>query len=347
MIATASPSTAPVVCTPVQLRARDGYPLSARRYQPAAGARANVLVAGATGVQQRFYRPFAHYAASKGYNVLTLDYRGIGESRPASLDGFAMSYLDWGRLDLAAAVDLLAQDDLPLYWVGHSHGGQAIGLLPNHAAISACYSLGCGAGWTGWMPTREALKVRALWGAVLPLIVACKGYMAWSLLGMGSDLPMGVYKDWKRWCAYPHYFFDDPAMAYLAENYASVRMPCLFAASEDDLWAPPRSRDAFIKGYCNAPVTTLDIPSRAHGAPMGHMGYFHRSARALWGRVAAVAARARCTSRCAGVCAGAVMQVPRFDRVHRAFRLCDRCALVRWQDQLPRPAARSGSSAPA
>lgn len=285
MIATASPSTAPVVCTPVQLRARDGYPLSARRYQPAAGARANVLVAGATGVQQRFYRPFAHYAASKGYNVLTLDYRGIGESRPASLDGFAMSYLDWGRLDLAAAVDLLAQDDLPLYWVGHSHGGQAIGLLPNHAAISACYSLGCGAGWTGWMPTREALKVRALWGAVLPLIVACKGYMAWSLLGMGSDLPLGVYKDWKRWCAYPHYFFDDPAMAYLAENYASVRMPCLFAASEDDLWAPPRSRDAFIKGYCNAPVTTLDIPSRAHGAPMGHMGYFHRSARALWGEL--------------------------------------------------------------
>ncbi|WNQ02454.1 hypothetical protein ROJ25_06300, partial [Pseudomonas aeruginosa] len=24
--------------------------------------------------------------------------------------------------------------------------------------------------------------------------------MAWSLLGMGDDLPLGVYRDWKRWC---------------------------------------------------------------------------------------------------------------------------------------------------
>lgn len=285
MKATLSPSIAPVVCTPIELAALDGYPLAARRYQAIGVARGNVLMAGATGVPQRFYRPFAQFAASRGFNVLTLDYRGVGESRPPSLKGFEMAYLDWGRLDLAAAVGWLAREDLPLYWVGHSHGGQAIGLLPNHAAITACYSLGCGAGWTGWMGMTEALKVRLLWGAVLPLIVACKGYMAWSLLGMGADLPLGVYKDWKRWCAYPHYFFDDPAMAYLAENYASVSMPCLFAASEDDLWAPPRSRDAFIKGYCNAPVTTLDIPSCTYGAPMGHMGYFHRSARPLWGEV--------------------------------------------------------------
>ena len=55
------------------------------------------------------------------------------------------------------------------------------------------------------MPPGEALKVRLLWSCVLPAIVAAKGYMAWSVLGMGDDLPLGVYRDWKRWCRYPHY----------------------------------------------------------------------------------------------------------------------------------------------
>lgn len=282
MPTTGRPPSPVIVCTPLQLQATDGYLLSARRYQGVGDLKGNLLVAGATGVPQRFYRPFAEYAARRGFNVLTLDYRGIGQSSPASLKGFDMGYLDWGRLDLAAAVDLLARDDLPLYWAGHSHGGQAIGLLPNHAAITACYSLGCGAGWAGWMSVAEGLKVRLLWGVILPLIVAGKGYMAWSLLGMGADLPLGVYKDWKRWCAYPHYFFDDPAMAHLAEGYAAVRTPCLFAASTDDPWAPPRSRDAFIKGYCNAPLTTLDIqPTPATGA-IGHMGYFRSRLRPQW-----------------------------------------------------------------
>ncbi|MGE7955148.1 alpha/beta fold hydrolase [Pseudomonas sp. NPDC089530] len=266
----------------IPLPARDGYPLIAQRYLAPGPAKGNLIVAGATGVQQRFYRRFAEYAACQGFNVLTLDYRGIGQSKPASLKGFAMSYLDWASLDLAAAVDLLRQEPLPLYWVGHSFGGHAIGLLPNHEAIAACYSLGCGAGWSGWMSKTEALKVRLLWTLVLPPIVAWKGYMAWSLLGMGDDLPLDVYRQWRRWCTYPHYYFDDPAMAHVAELYAQVRTPCLFATSVDDPWSPPRSRDAFVKSYRNAPLTRLDLRPPAGGKPLGHMGYFRDSSQPLW-----------------------------------------------------------------
>lgn len=267
--------------SPLTLTARDGYPLAATRYSAIGTAHGNLILAGATGVQQRFYRRFAEHAARRGFTVLTLDYRGVGQSRPASLKGFEMSYLDWAYQDLAAAVDLLAAQDLPLYWVGHSFGGHAIGLLPNHQAIRACYSFGSGAGWAGWMAPLEALKVRVLWRCVLPLIVATKGYMAWSLLGMGDDLPLGVYRDWKRWCAWPHYYFDDPEMSHLHARYASVRMPCVFATSEDDPWAPPRSRDAFVRAYGNAPLTLRDLKPDA-GRGIGHMGYFREGSQALW-----------------------------------------------------------------
>ncbi|QXH37542.1 alpha/beta hydrolase family protein [Pseudomonas muyukensis] len=265
----------------ILLSALDGYPLTAYRYYASTVAKGNLIVAGATGVQQRFYRRFAEYAVSRGFNVLTLDYRGVGESRPATLKGFEMSYLDWAYQDLAAAVAMLGRESLPIYWVGHSFGGHAIGLLPNHHRLSACYSFGSGAGWSGWMPKHEARKVRLLWNFILPLIVKWKGYMAWSMLGMGDDLPRGVYQDWRRWCRFPHYYFDDPEMQHVVDLYASVTTRCRFVTSEDDPWAPPRSRDAFVKGYRNALLEVGDLEPPVSGS-IGHMGYFRAGAEHFW-----------------------------------------------------------------
>ena len=264
------------------LVADDGYRLAAIRYSAQGSLKGNLIMAGATGVQQRFYRRFAEHASKQGFNVLTMDYRGIGASKPKSLKGFEMSYLDWGWLDLAAAVEHMDDGITPLYWVGHSFGGHALGLLPNHHRITAAYCFGTGAGWAWWMPRLEAFKVRLLWSCILPLIVAHKGYMAWSLLGMGDDLPKGVYKAWRRWCAYPHYFFDDPAMAAVVDRYARVHTPCMFANAVDDPWAPPVSRDAFIKGYRNAPLRVRDLHPDTKKQPIGHMGYFRPSAAPVW-----------------------------------------------------------------
>jgi len=267
------------------LTARDGYTLSAKRYDPADGDaehHANILLGGATGVPQRFYQRFARYAAGQGFSVTTLDYRGVGLSAPSSLRGFRMSYLDWGELDLASAVDVLARENKPLFLVGHSFGGHALGLLPNHHELAAAFILGTGAGWSGWMPKSEALKVEFMWNVVFPPLVAIKGYLPWSKLGMGEDLPIGVYKDWKRWCRHPHYFFDDPAMGHLRARYADVTLPLVFATATDDPWAAPSSRDAFAKFYKNARLERRDIKPDSRTGPIGHMGYFRPACAPLW-----------------------------------------------------------------
>ncbi len=290
----------------LSLLTSDGYRIAATRYCAHGRLKGNLIMAGATGVQQRFYRRFAQHACARGFNVLTVDYRGVGDSSPKTLKGFEMSYLDWGFRDLAAAVEFMDDGRTPLFWVGHSFGGHALGLLPNHQKITAAYCFGTGAGWAGWMPRLEAIKVRFLWNCVLPLIVACKGYMAWSLLGMGDDLPLGVYKDWKRWCVHPHYFFDDPSMADVSRLYADVRLPCVFANAVDDLWAPPASRDAFIKGYRNATRTVRDLLPEPPQQPIGHMGSFRAASSELWdealtwfeGQICAPASQMRPTAEC-------------------------------------------------
>jgi len=81
-------NTPAILSETVQLPALDGYPLTATLYH-APEPVAQLVIAGATGVPQGFYRRFAEYAAQRGYSTLTLDYRGIGQSKPASLRGFA------------------------------------------------------------------------------------------------------------------------------------------------------------------------------------------------------------------------------------------------------------------
>jgi predicted alpha/beta hydrolase len=265
----------------LQLKAADGYVLGATRYRPAGPVRSDLVVAGATGVPQGFYRRFAEHAAQRGHQVLTLDYRGIGRSAPPSLRGFRMDYLDWARLDLAAAVDAAHHAGRPLVMVGHSFGGHAFGLLPNHAQVSAFWTFATGAGWHGWMPRAERLRVLAMWHLIGPLSTRIAGYLPWRRLGMGEDLPIDVYRQWKHWCSYPRYFFDDPAQADLAPRFAAVRTPMVAVNALDDHWAPPRSRDAFMAAYQGAPWTGVDVDPATHG-PIGHMGYFRPSAVALW-----------------------------------------------------------------
>ncbi len=269
---------------PLPLAAADGYPLRATHYPARGQRRGRLLVAGATGVPQRFYSRFARFAADQGIEVWTLDYRGIGLSRPASLRGFRMNYLDWARLDLAALLaHVAAQGDGPIWMVGHSYGGHAFGLLPGHAQVERFATLATGAGWHGWMPPLERWRVRIMWHVLGPMIVRAKGYLAWSLLGMGEDLPRDVFVQWRHWCQWPRYFFDDPAMPEVAEAFARVRTPILAINASDDKWAPPASRDAFMAGYRHAPLQSLTIEPRSLGmSSIGHMAYFRPEASRLW-----------------------------------------------------------------
>lgn len=264
----------------------DGYPLIGTLYTPEHGIKANIVLCSATGVPQAFYRRFAEYATQFGYQVLTFDYRGVAQSAPKRLKGFKMSYLDWGTLDLAAAIDFLAQDPIPLFMVGHSYGGQALGLAPNHAKVTAMYCFGTGAGWHGYMPFKEKMKVQVIWNIIFPPMVAVTGYLPWSKLNMGADLPIGVYQQWRKWCKNPTYFFADPEQHALIAQYAEVKTPIYAVSALDDDWALPNSRHAFMQHYRQAPMQFINISASDYGLKeIGHMGYFRKGAEKIWDEI--------------------------------------------------------------
>jgi predicted alpha/beta hydrolase len=273
----------PIISHPFSLAAADGYWLKAVRYGTLGGRKAVVVIAGATAVPQRFYKPFAHYLAENGYEVVTFDYRGVGRSAPADLRGFRMDFLDWGRLDLAAVIREVSDPNLPLFLVGHSFGGMALGLLPEDCRVDALYAFGMGAGWHGWMPRLEQIRVLFLWRVLGPLLVRWKGFLPFRIIRLGEDLPIDVYRQWKYWCRFPHFFFDDPATQPHLARYTTLTTPITAANALDDRWAPPASRDAFAIGFRRAPVRRLALDAAAIGiAPIGHVGYFRPQAQSLW-----------------------------------------------------------------
>ena len=262
----------------------DQYPITASLYHPSRRNQANALIviAGATGVPRGFYRRFAQASADKGFSVLTFDYRGIGDSKNGSLKGFEMDYRDWAEKDLAGVLEYAKELNLPIYLIGHSYGGHAIGLLPDVSFIRGAWTFGTGAGWHGWMPKREQLRVKIMWHLAGPLITRLYGYLAWSKLGMGEDLPLNVYKQWKHWCSFPNYFFDDPAMQGVADRFDRVSFPVVAVNSTDDDWATPASRDAFMNNYRNAQLQLRTIQPEGKKRSIGHMGYFKQHSQELW-----------------------------------------------------------------
>ena len=266
-----------------ELSTADGATLHGSTFPAEGSRRGRVVLAAATGVPQGFYGRFARHAASRGLEVRTFDYRGIGRSKTGSLAALDASFLDWARLDLAAVIDAVPDDGEPLYLVGHSFGAHALGLLPNHDRLRAVSVCGAGAGWAGWMEPGERRKLWWLWNVVFPPLVRVLGYMPMSWFGAGEDLPAGVYRQWRRWCTFPHYFLEDPTVPELAEACATVRTPILALTATDDAWAPPSSRDAFVlHAYTGASVRCVDVDPADHGGSVGHMGYFRPRAAELW-----------------------------------------------------------------
>ena len=122
---------------PLSVRAEDGYVLKGfvwRHDGTEQGLRPVVIINPATSVRCLYYAQFAAFLYRHGFDVVTYDYRGIGESRPASLKGFHAGWLDWGRLDFEAVLRHVAADfpGQPVQVVAHSVGGVLIGLAASN-----------------------------------------------------------------------------------------------------------------------------------------------------------------------------------------------------------------------
>jgi predicted alpha/beta hydrolase len=270
---------------PFVLRAPDGRELAAHWFS-AARRMAVIVVNGATGFPQSFYFKLAQYAADRGYDVLVYDYRGIGLSAPADLATETARMSDWGLLDMRAALAAGAEraQGLPVATLGHSVGGQFLGLLKNHALARAHVQIATSVGYWRW--ERAPFKYLAwwFWRVHGPLMLAIQGYIPSGGGWAGLPLPRGVYEEWRRWCLRTNHFGPD-LHTYLSDNcFAEIRAPMLSVGFTDDSIATRRTVDELDKFYPNAARESRWYSPTAVGSKrIGHEGFFaSRHRDTLW-----------------------------------------------------------------
>ncbi|VVD76621.1 alpha/beta hydrolase [Pandoraea iniqua] len=269
------------------IQAVDGYSLGAHAwYPPTLPARGVVLVHPATAVPERLYFAFAQYVAKRGLIAITYSYRGIDGSRPSRLRGFRARMRDWADLDVEGVTRWAHQQypSLPLYAVGHSFGGHAIGLCESTNLLRAAVQVASHAGSMRVVTNlRERRRITLLMHWIGPPLTRAMGYMPGSRLGLGEDLPAGVFLEWSGWTRLENYFFDDPTL-HAEDRFARVRTPILAMGFDDDLWATPTGIEALVSRLRNATVVRRSIAAiRSDTGMIGHMGYFRQRAGAfLW-----------------------------------------------------------------
>ncbi len=287
--------SAPLVAAPVRFVTPDGYRLGGFLWKHAGAdpGRPVVIVAAATSVRCRYYARFSDYLFSNGFDVLTFDYRGIGESRPRSLRGFRADWGDWGEHDFEAAL-LHVRDAFPrqpVLAVGHSIGGFAIGLAPSNPGIRRILTVGSQFAYWRDYGAGQRRRMYIKWHVVMPALTRLFGYFPAKRLGWMEDTPAGVVRDWSRMRARfeetvrrDRFTAGKSGSDWLRQRFANVTAPILAIGLKDDPHGTPAALDRLLRYFTSSErrhwrIAPADIDAEA----IGHFAFFHdRFKESLW-----------------------------------------------------------------
>lgn len=263
----------------------DGARLIGTWYPAPGAARANLVLHGATGVPQRFYRHFAAWAGARGIGVLTYDYRDFGCSAVRPLRESAATFADWAVRDQAAAQEALAilAPKGPLWVLGHSLGGLG---LPFHRApdrVEKIVTIGAGIGHFTDHPWRYRPKVLAFWFVLGPAATAMAGYMPGKRLLLGADLPAGVYWQWRRWCTRRDFYDSDIGHSLPRPNYALEGPEITICTASDDMVVPPVAVRRYAAALAPSGASYRIFAPADYGlSSLGHVEVLARDKAPLW-----------------------------------------------------------------
>lgn len=276
----------------IKVLTEDGVELSATCHTPEylveRELRGVAIIAAGVGLRQDQYNAYAAYLVSKGWVVMTFDYRGIGNSvLERNLESLSC-LRDWGRYDLSACIEWASTRyaGSRIVVVAHSVGGQIFAFAPNHdkveAVIAVCSQKGY---WKFWDGARR-FQLMFLW-YVLPVLVSVFGYLPLQLMGKGADIPAGIAREWGRW-GRVHDFVDKQGRS-LNFTFAKVTTRFLSISFTDDtFYAPRRSVEALNELYINTRQSHWHLsPEVLDCDAVGHTGFFRNPERLqlLWDRV--------------------------------------------------------------
>jgi predicted alpha/beta hydrolase len=275
----------------VRFPTRDGRTLVGRLYHPPASPDRLVVVHGGVGFPARYYQDFARWLAD-GHQaaVLTYDYRDFGWSLDRPLVRSEARLRDWAITDQSAALSFAVGrfPRLRPRILGHSLGGQWLAFHEEVGRIERAAAVASGPAYWRDHPWPMWPQVLAFWWLLGPAAARLAGYLPGRRLGLGADIPAGIYWEWRALCLRPGYHRPEWGRAYPQPALDAARFDLTIIPVADDMLIAPDMVRKLPGFYPRARVSeTLLDPAALGLRAIGHGGAFLPRNQACWARIAA------------------------------------------------------------
>lgn len=268
-----------------KIKCIDGEFIAATIHTPSQAPKGAILVAPATGIKRQFYANFANYLAENGYGVICFDNRGIGESLEGDIKHSNASLQCWGEKDMPAALEQLKIyfPNTKYHLIGHSAGGQLVGLMHNALELNSMFNFGSSSGQLKNMDFSYRMKANFFMNIFIPLSNTIFGHTKSQWFGMGEPLPKNVAKQWKDWCNGQGYVKAAFGKSVFDHFYDDLAIPSLWVNAIDDDIANNANVADMLSVFPKLNAKTLTLQSKNYGLKqIGHMKFFSKKSQTLW-----------------------------------------------------------------
>lgn len=264
----------------------DGYQLAAQFYPTQSKKSVHpVLICPATGITKNFYHSFATWLSQQGYDVLSFDFRGIGDSLHGPLKQSTASINDWGTLDIPCAIETLLEKTQAekVTLLGHSAGGQLLGIVPNFHKVAKVVAVAGSTGHVKGLKGKTKFLAPVMFNVIFPISSTLKGYGATQFMGMGENLPKKVAQQWREFCSHPGYVKNAIGKTIFHDFHTEIICPITSIWASDDEIATQHNVADLLSLYPNASTKMLELnPTKLGYKSIGHMLMFKKSHQKLW-----------------------------------------------------------------
>lgn len=268
----------------IEINCADGFKLSATLYEPMQ-LKAAIMIAPATGIKRTFYHALADFLAHNGYGVICYDNRGIGDSQDGPINQSTASLIKWGQLDMPAVLERLKYHFPGTFYhlVGHSAGGQMVGLMDNAGDLSSLFNVACSSGSIRNMDYPFWFSAMFFMNGFIPASNFLFGHTKSQWVGMGEPLPKQVAAQWREWCNGTGYVEVALGKTVQDHHFDDLNIPSRWLYATDDDIANLKNVKDMIRVYSRITSEIIPLDPVEYGyKDIGHMKFFSSKRKLLW-----------------------------------------------------------------
>ncbi|NER16468.1 alpha/beta hydrolase family protein [Spongiivirga citrea] len=275
----------------VSITTADDQQITTTYFKPKNPSGKTIVIAGGVGLPQHFFYKLAIWLAEQGCDTYTFDYRGIALSKTTALNETNAGYFEWTNYDFMAITRHVKNKHTnnKQYLIGHSFGGNSIGLSEAYKSYDKFLFIGSQFGYFKNFPSHMQLLILIGFGLIVGFLTPIFGYFPSKYVGLGEALPKQVAYDWRT------LLLSKKSVLGLAEKFQSnhydkITQPMLMISIDDDNFAPKKTVDALAKQvFVNADITRKHLEVKELGIKkLGHNDFFRsKHKQLLWPIVSA------------------------------------------------------------